>query len=293
MKNLLHTTLKLSAFLLAFVVFGHHQAFAKDNTSEKSLLWKIEGNSLTQPSYLFGTVHMICQDQFKMTDKVKKALAETSQTYLEIDLSNPNMQAEAMKYMMASQPTSSLVTAEDAKYIDSTLKVKLGAGLDRLDNIKPMILIAGIVQQSFPCPLASFEGEIIKLTKEKSHKTYGLSTVEEQYSFLEKAMKTEKFAEYLREMLAIDISEFFDKIFGFYKDEDLHAINQIMEEFSTNDTEMYHQLMNVRNKLWVGRIPEIIKNTPTFIGVGTGHLKGQEGMIQLLRDKGYTVTPVF
>ncbi len=219
-------------------------------------------------------------------------MAQTSQTYLEIDLSNPNMAAEAMKYMAASQPTTSVVSAEDAKYIDSTLKAKLGAGLDRLDNIKPMILIAGIVQQSFPCPLASFETEIIKLTDEKSHKTYGLSTVEEQYSFLEKAMKTERFAEYLREILAINISEFFDQIFGYYKEENLEAINKIMEEFSTNDAEAYHQLMNVRNQLWAERIPEIIKEKPTFIGVGTGHLMGQEGMIQLLKAKGYTVTPV-
>ncbi len=72
MKNFLQTTLKLSAFLLAFVVFGHYQGFAKDSINEKSLLWKIEGNNLTQPSYLFGTVHMICQDQFNMTEKVKR-----------------------------------------------------------------------------------------------------------------------------------------------------------------------------------------------------------------------------
>lgn len=291
MKNFFRTTtMKLSVVAAAcLLTFGNVNAQSKD---EKSLLWKIEGNGISQPSYLFGTVHMICQDRFNMDEKVKTAIAQTSQTYLEIDLSNPDMATEAQKYMMASQPTSSLVTPEDAKYIDSTLKAKLGAGLDRLDNIKPMILIAGIVQQSFPCPLASFESEIIQLTNEKTQKTYGLSSVEEQYSFLDKVMKTEKFAHYLKEMGAVNINDIFEKIFNAYEKEDLDTLMQLFEEFSTNDPEAYHQLLTVRNQLWAERLPEVIKETPTFIGVGAAHLKGKEGMIELLRAKGYTVTAV-
>lgn len=292
MKNFFRSTamkFSLVAAAACLFSFGNADAQSKD---EKSLLWKIEGNGLSQPSYLFGTVHMICQDRFNMDEKVKSAIAQTSQTYLEIDMSNPNMAAEAQKHMMAAQPTSSLVTPEDAKYIDSTLKAKLGAGLDRLDNIKPMILIAGIVQQSFPCPLASFESEIIRLTNDKSQKTYGLSSVEEQYAFLEKVMKTEKFAQYLKEMGTININDLFEKIFAAYENEDLDTLMQLFEELSTNDPEAYHQLLTVRNQLWAERLPEIMNETPTFIGVGAAHLKGKEGMIELLKAKGYTVTAV-
>ena len=34
--------------------------FANAQELEKSLLWKISGNGLKQPSYLYGTIHITC-----------------------------------------------------------------------------------------------------------------------------------------------------------------------------------------------------------------------------------------
>ena len=50
--------------------------------------------------------------------------------------------------------------------------------------------------------------------------------------------------------------------------------------------------LDERNKKWVPKITsEIIKNK-TFIAVGAGHLDGQNGLIQLLINQGYTLTPI-
>ncbi|RZN80976.1 MAG: TraB/GumN family protein, partial [Winogradskyella sp.] len=51
---------------------------------ENSTLWKITGNGLEQPSYLFGTIHITCNAT--LDDDVKKALDETSQVVLELDM---------------------------------------------------------------------------------------------------------------------------------------------------------------------------------------------------------------
>jgi uncharacterized protein YbaP (TraB family) len=63
--------------------------------------------------------------------------------------------------------------------------------------------------------------------------------------------------------------------------------------YRKTNPESYYQLLTIRNQLWVDRIPEIIRQTPTFIAVGCGHLSGPTGMIDLLHKKGYTVTPVY
>jgi len=286
----------MTAFLVvvSFLTTGHALAQPGSDTvpQQRSLLWKIEGKDLHQPSYLFGTVHMICQEKFRMSDKVQEAINQTQQSYLEINLGDPNMAQEAQKHMMSTQAISQQVTAEEARFIDSTLKAKIGIGLERLDNVKPMILIASILQKDFPCNVVSFESEIIKRTEEKSHPIYGLSSVEEQYSFLEKIMQTKDFATYLRELENFHLNDLFQQLYAAYEQEDLNAIMDIMSALSSTNPEAYHQLLNVRNHLWADRIPAIVAQEPTFIAVGSAHLMGEEGLITLLRNKGYQVTPV-
>ena len=46
-----------------------------------------------------------------------------------------------------------------------------------------------------------------------------------------------------------------------------------------------------RNKIMTNRIVPIIKDQSAFIAIGAAHLPGKEGVIQLLREKGYTVEP--
>lgn len=268
-------------------------SFAQSSKTKNSLLWKIEGNGLTKPSYLFGTVHMICKDNFVMPEKVSKAISQTTQSYLEIDMDAPDMVEQSKKHMQSAQTTSSQITPQEAVFVDSILKKKLGAGLKALDNVKPMMLIASIMSTGFTCQLASFESEIIKATAAGSKQTYGLSTIEEQYSFMEKIFDTKDFPKYLKEMEGFQFSEVFTNMYKFYKEENIEGVNNLLKDFSSSNPEAYHQLLTVRNNLWVDRLPAIIRDQPTFIGVGCAHLSGETGMLTLLRKKGYTVTPVY
>lgn len=260
--------------------------------NDSSLLWKIEGNGLQKPSYLFGTVHMICSDKFSMPDKVKAAIAATEQSYLEIDMDDPNMMAEAKKHMRQETSISSLLSQTDSLYADSLLKADLGIGLHQLNHVKPLIISAMLVQKKFTCPIVSFESEIIKIVKSENRETYGLSSIEEQYSFLNKIFDNKDFIPYLRTMHKFNMDSLLSNIQEAYIREDLASINQIMDEFSTSNPESYHQLLTVRNQLWGDRIPDVIRQTPTFIAVGCAHLSGPTGMISILKKKGYKVTAV-
>ena len=60
-----------------------------------------------------------------------------------------------------------------------------------------------------------------------------------------------------------------------------------MDENATN-------LMQVkRNKNWLEKMPQMMKEKSNLFAVGTAHLTNEYGIINLLRQKGYTVTPVF
>lgn len=150
-----------------------------------------------------------------------------------------------------------------------------------------------MMQQDFKCPMVSFEEEVIKHTQEKGQQVYGLSSVAEQYSFMDKIVGAKDFAAVLASLQTFNIQDMLKDLYANYKIEDVTAINKMMEGVSTADTEAYHYLLTVRNNLWVNRLPEIMQQDATFIAVGSAHLSGDTGMIKLLQDKGYKVTPVY
>lgn len=50
--------------------------------TENSLLWKISGNGLTKPSYLFGTMHMLCAEDAKLSNNLKRQLPNATKFIL-------------------------------------------------------------------------------------------------------------------------------------------------------------------------------------------------------------------
>src|SRR5438309_6235890 len=73
----------LTLLLSASTICGFSQ-----NESNNTLLWKISGNHLSRPSYLFGTIHMLCADDIQVSDSLKAAIKRSDKVYLELDMDN-------------------------------------------------------------------------------------------------------------------------------------------------------------------------------------------------------------
>lgn len=292
LKNTLAQVLK-STFLLVIVMGMVSFSYAQQTDKVKSLLWKIEGNGLTQPSYLFGTVHMICASNFNMPQKVKTAMDQTAQSYLEINMTAPDFVAQTQKAMLSGKSLAAELSKEDYAFVDSVVRLKLNYNLKHLDKLKAGIITAFIMQKSLPCQVMSFEEEIIKYTKAANKNTGGLSSVEEQYSFVDKILETKDMRSYIERYGDQEMNKINQEIATAYLKEDVKSLDELLEDFSTTNPEGYRLLLPVRNHLWADRMPAIMKDKNTFFGIGSGHLSGKEGVINLLKEKGYKVTPVY
>src|SRR5690554_5787090 len=69
-------------------------------SANASLLWKISSDDLAEPSYLFGTIHLICEQDFFMDERIKAALAESDALVKEIDLSSPEIMLRLQQLMV-------------------------------------------------------------------------------------------------------------------------------------------------------------------------------------------------
>ena len=125
-------------------------------TLENSTLWKIEGNGLDKASYLFGTIHITCDATLE--NDVKKALDETSQIVLEIDMDDPEIQTKMMKgmYMKGDKTLKDFVSEKDYQTIDSLFIKNMGMSINNMANVKPILIAASLYPKMIDCPMQSF-----------------------------------------------------------------------------------------------------------------------------------------
>ena len=89
--------------MLPFISFGQKAAPQKDNNT---LLWQISGNGLQRPSYLFGTIHMLCKDDAVLSDSLKRVIRNCKDVYLEVDMDNIFEMMGLMKSMKMRNDTT-------------------------------------------------------------------------------------------------------------------------------------------------------------------------------------------
>lgn len=264
--------------------------------SENSLLWKISGNGLKEPSYLFGTIHITCDAT--LADKVKTALDKTQQLCLELDMDDPTMQVEMMNSMMMQNGVTmkSLAKPDDFKAVDAFLTANVGFSAEMLNTVKPFMVTAMLYPKMLNCDMQSVEAELIKIAKAQNEEVIGLETVGEQLAFFDAIPYQEQMNELVitaKDNMQRDKAELAEMM-TLYKSENVEAMISFTEKSPNAMTSKYSDvLLKKRNQNWISRMTTIATNKPTFFGVGAAHLGGKDGVIALLRKAGFTVEAVY
>lgn len=280
-------------FLLICSLF---MGVALGQKSESSLLWKISGNGLKEPSYLFGTIHITCDAT--LADKVKTALDKTQQLCLELDMDDPTMQVEMMNSMMMQNGVTmkSLAKPEDFKAVDAFLTANVGFSAEMLNTVKPFMVTAMLYPKMLNCEMQSVEAELIKIAKAQNEEVIGLETVGEQLAVFDAIPYQEQMNELVitaKDNMQRDKAELVEMM-TLYKSENVEAMIAFTEKSPNVMTSKYSDvLLKKRNQNWISRMTAIATNKPTFFGVGAAHLGGKDGVIALLRKAGFTVEAVY
>lgn len=264
---------------------------------ENTLLWEISGNELNQSSFLFGTMHLLCAEDAKLSDSLRQAINTVTEIYFEIDLDNMMETLGAMKYlnMNGNKKLSDLLSAGDyAKVKNYFTKNKVMMPLSMMDRFKPYFITALISESKFPCASKDgMEQAIMKYASKNKKPIYGLETIQFQASVFDSIPY---------ENQAKDLVKMIDSAAKGNDDNDLRMIevyrNQDLNEMVTltSESEGIGQYMDLllynRNANWVKKMPGLMKQKQILFAVGAGHLGGEKGVIHLLRKAGYTVRPM-
>lgn len=256
---------------------------------QKSLLWKIGGNGLSKPSYLFGTMHLIEKDYFYFPKSLEKIITKSDAVVMEIADIN---QADALKYLTLKE--GSLFDFFNKEQTDSLLIwVKANTGLDEdafrtsFGKMKPFVVLQTIMQLQFMGKTESYEKTITEIAQAKKIKTLGLETIEQQIGIFDNLSKEQQ-----TEMVMAGVrgegegsKDELQVMQQFYKKQYLDSLYIYISSKQGVINDEQDVFLKGRNLNWIPQIKEIIKNQTAFIAVGAGHLGGESGVIELLKKK--------
>lgn len=270
------------------------------------LLWKVSGAGCYETSYLFGTLHLETREFIDSVPGLSGAIENVDVIFGELE-GDSMMSMSTMMQMIkdATAPADStidkLLSTEDYIMVDAVVKKYMfGFGLKELKALKPAVLTAQLsmmqMQKFYPSsldPKNLIDFAVQKRGKELGKRVEGLEEVEDQTSALFGAPLLEQ-AEELADFCRKDgkFGEGSKQLYEAYRAQDFAAIEKIVfdPEMGMDDAEM-DRMSYERNRKWMDKITMTLPVQRVLVAVGAAHLVGKDGLINLLRERGYTVEP--
>ncbi|MGZ8523181.1 MAG: TraB/GumN family protein [Chitinophagaceae bacterium] len=275
-------------------------ALAQKNNTENTLLWKISGNGLAKPSYLFGTIHMLCKDDAVLSDSLKNIIKNVKEVYFEVDLDNMFEMLGVMGKMKMRDDTTlqDLLSVADYEKVKNYFETK-GSMLpfSMLETYKPMLAASTLQQGGLPCETtAMMEQVIMQEAKQHNKSIKGLESMGYQASVLDSIpykLQAEQLVSYIDNAIkGGDEDKELNEMLEAYKSQDPKKLEELLMKSDPSISNYTDVLLFNRNRNWVEKLKELLPEKSLLIAVGAGHLPGKEGCINLLRREGYKVTPV-
>jgi uncharacterized protein len=272
---------------------------AKNTSDNNTLLWRISGNGLARPSYLFGTMHMICADDIIVSDSLSNAIKRSDKVYLEVDMED--MMGMMMKLIMdpkkltmsGDTTLSDLLTPEDYQKVKAHFaKGSMGQfPFTIMEKFKPMIIQMMMMDQSKCDNTIVMEQLVMEEAKKHSKDIDGLETIDYQMSIFDKIPYNVQAKGLVKMTESNDAAEQLNKLTEVYRKQELSKMEDLTKEDESVD-QYAHLLLYDRNMNWVNQLKEMMAKNALVVAVGAGHLPGDKGVISLLRKAGYKVEPV-
>jgi uncharacterized protein len=221
---------------------------------------------------------------------------DSREVYMELKLDDPSTIFGGLldMKMKDGKKLSDLYSPKDYMKIERYFTDSLKIPFMLLQDIKPYLLVALLYPKMMDCGTTTgVEEELMGLAKEDHKEIRGLETIAFQASLFDSIPYQLQAKELLDNIdsFAESRNEFL-KMESFYKDQQIDSLQNMVTRDDFGSARYDDMLLKDRNQRWVSQLDTIMPKESVFVAVGTGHLTGPNGLISLLRKKGYRVDPI-
>lgn len=307
---------------IAAALCANRTLLAQSDTLPHTLLWRIDGNGAPRPSYLFGTFHTQDPRAFDFRDSVLPALLSCDIAAFELQLDSTS--AEMLERLYRPDSVLDLrdyLSDEEFAVLDQRIAAETGLSGESLRYADPSFLLL-MIDQPTEVAYDDWESDAdeeegaeespllratrIRMPKEtfldawlfrtaqlEGKRVIGLETIAEQIAVSDTIPLRERIR-MLVESITVNVDDRTrqqNEMLEAYRQENLNGLIAMVENEEINSGLLF-KLLTERNRNMADRIVRLMKEGSVFTAVGAGHLPGREGLIALLRAKGFNVTPV-
>ena len=272
-------------------------ALGHADAATRNFLWKASGKQGVV--YLVGSVHMLTKDYYPLSPALDSAFKDSDLLVEEADLAemlSPNAQLQMLTRGMlpSSQSLDKVVSASTLALLNKRL-AGLGLPIEALLRFKPWML--AMTLEALEWQKAGFDPELgldkhfYDRAQTDGKAVQGLETLDYQVSrFDEMPMdqQDKMLAETLKDLDTETASV--NKLADAWQAGDSPAVERIVLEDLKQDPQMYQRLLVERNRNWLPKLEALFaRRGHAFVVVGAAHLVGPDGLLAMLKAKGYSV----
>lgn len=285
--------MRRQAFLLAILLSAFFYGYTQNKKSSyPSLLWRITGNHLSTPSYLYGTMHLTDKRLFYFSDSLYHALEKTDGFAAELDMNEivPAFVEQADDKDFNEKYIAEILTNEELEPVKKKLESIFKKSLKEItvDEVRQakMKIVSELLSEGDMETITDYY--LYGIAEQQGKWVGGIEDPEDQFKALN---NKDQLTDWIGQLIydRKESRKMIDWMIGVYLAQDLDKIDRGNSVWKGSaDT-----VLNRRNIKMARRIDSILQVRSCLFAVGAAHIPGDNGLVVLLRKRGFTVEPVF
>jgi uncharacterized protein YbaP (TraB family) len=259
-------------------------------------LWELSAG--TGRLYFLGSVHVLGESDYPLDDVIEQAYQASEKLYFELDMDSVNLPAVQQKIMMAGlmhdQSLKEVLSDTAYQALDSLLS-ELGMSIDMMQQFKPWLVASMLTMAKLNTmginPRFGIDQYFFGLAREAGKPTGSMESINDQIRCFNALDANLEEALLLESLYSMDeIEKEFVNLKEAWKRGNSAFLDSVMNKEMEAFPDLKKVLLDDRNRRWLNRVEKMIQRQENaLIIVGSGHLVGKGSLIDLLREKGYTV----
>ncbi|MEO1449063.1 MAG: TraB/GumN family protein [Bacteroidota bacterium] len=261
-----------------------------------SILWKVEGRDLSEPSYVYAILYKVPDDYFFLPAELSGIVSNVSQLVMEVD----PMDIEVDHLHRGATPLDSTLEALMPKRRYEALETFIKDSLSQIARYKlesryaPLVLMrqlfadycVGWHRGHQPIAYEVYLARAVELPLKTLNTGWTRTAWLDGYDFAEQANMLQDAMD-RRQYLC----ENYWAMLRAYRSQDLDRLWILCKDVPDLGDNM-NQFIEARNAEWMERLPELLRRNSSLVAVNAAQLPGEYGLLHQLRKAGYTVEPI-
>lgn len=264
----------------------------------RNFIWKATGKG-GGPVYLVGSVHLLTKDFYPLSPALETAYKSSDLLVEEVDMGEmlaPGAQMQLLsRGLLTGEQSLDKVLSPSTYALLAKKLAEVGAPVEALKRMKPWMI--ALTLEALQWQKAGFDADLgldkhfYDQARQDGKEVQGLETVEYQISRFDEMpmdLQDHLLAETIK---GIDTEQSnMTKLIEAWRAGDVTTVERIVLKDLQQETQLYQRLLVERNKNWMPKLEAFFsRKRPVFVVVGAAHLVGPDGLLTMLKAKGYTL----